>query len=356
MTEKVLKKGNELLAETAVRCGVNFFAGYPITPQTELLEYMSWRLPQEGGNFIQAESEVASSAMLVAAATAGARAMTATSGPGLSLMAENLALMCLARLPGLIVDVQRAATNITPEQSDYNFVVKGVGHNGMRGMVYAPSTLQEIVDLVPLALDNADKYMVPVFMMTDGMLGQMEEAVTIPDLKKERPYFHYTAPTGCVGRSPIGGRNQPRPTALGETDEDALEKARWDDYRMYREWVDTEARYERYWMDDAEYVIFSYGGSARIMRDAVRILRDGGVKAGMFRPITLFPFPEKQVAEIRAKAALTVEMAVPPMFHDDIRLHLNPLIPLRFYNRCGGNMVDEHEAAAAMRKLIEEVG
>ena len=355
MAEKVLMKGNELIAEAAVRCGVNFFSGYPITPQTELLEYMSWRLPQAGGHFIQAESEVASSAMLFAASTAGARAMTATSGPGLSLMAENLALMCLSRLPGLIVDVQRAATNITPEQSDYNFVVKGVGHNGMRGLVYAPASLQEAVSLVSLALDKADEYMVPAFLMTDGMIGQMEEPAVLPEYTTERPFLHYTAPTGCAGREPIMGRNQPRHTSINESDEDALEKARMDYYRLYREWVDTEAMYEEYMMDGAEYVIFAYGGSARIMRDAVKILRERGVKAGMFRPITLHPFPEKQVAAIRAKAALSVEMAIPPMFYDDVRLHLDRSIPLRFYNRCGGNMVDEYEAVEAMLSLIEEV-
>lgn len=349
-------KGNEVIAETAIRCGVNFFGGYPITPQSELLEYMASEMPRSGGVFIQAESEVASSTMVQAASLAGARAMTATSGPGLSLMAETLSCMAMARLPALIVDVQRAASNITPEQSDYNYVTKSLGHNGLRGMVFAPSNLQEASDLVRVALDKADKYMVPVFLMTDGMIGQMEEPVLLPDKNTERPYFNYVAPTGCAGRAKILGRGQPSGKGfLDSSSEDALERSRFECYKMYRSWVDEDVMYETYLMEDAEYVIISYGSSARICRDTVDIMRERGYKAGLFRAITLFPFPEKQVAAIKAKGVLSVEMAMPPMFYEDVRMNLDRNIPLRFYNRCGGNMVDEFEVADALQKLIEEV-
>lgn len=351
--DKLFKKGNEIIAEAAIRAGLQFFSGYPITPQTELLEYMSQELVDRGGVFVQAESELSAITMVQAASSAGARAMTATSGPGLSLMAETLNSIAMSRLPAVIVDVQRAASTIAPEQSDYNYVVKGLGHNGQRGLVCAPGNLQECADLTFWAFEKADQYSVPVFIMVDGMIGQMEESVLMPDAVTTRRTLAYTPPTGCAGRPAVQGKTQPRPVS-GQTSEDALESGRIENYNMYRKWVDTEALYEEYMMSDAEYVFIAYGSAARICRDAVRLLRNKGIKAGLFRPITLHPFPEKQIAAIQAKGVLTVEMALPPMLYDDVRLYINRSIPHTFYSRCGGNMVDEHEAAKEMLKLIKE--
>ena len=355
MSDRVFMKGNAVIAEAALRAGIDFFAGYPITPQSELLEYMSINMPKRGKVFIQAESEVASVSMVQAASIAGARSMTATSGPGLSIMAETLSNLVLCRLPAVIVDVQRAAGNLTPEQSDYNYVTKSLGHNGLRGLVYAPANLQEAADLTYASFEKAEKYSVPVFIMTDGVMGQMEEAVYLPDQYSGERHLDYIPPTGCTGRECVGGRTQPQPLASGETAEDALEahrKACWD---MYREWVDTEVMYDQYMMDDAEYVIIAYGTAARVCQDTVNILRGQGYKVGMFRLVTLYPFPEKQISNIKAKGVLTVEMALPPMLYDDVRLHLNPAIPHKYYIRCGGNMVDENEAAEAIIELKKEV-
>lgn len=355
MSDKVFMKGNEVIAEAAVRAGADFFAGYPITPQSELLEYMSQRMPELNRAFIQAESELASVSMVQAASIAGARSMTATSGPGLSLMAETLSNMALCRLPAVIVDVQRAAGNLTPEQSDYNYVTKSLGHNGLRGLVYAPANLQEAADLTYASFKKAEQYCVPVFLMTDGVIGQMEESVIMPDFSSDKPSLPYLPPTGCQGRAPIGGRTQPQPCSPDETAEDVLEKHRVDCYEMYREWVDTEVMYENYLMEDAEYAIIAYGSAARVCRDTVNILRAQGYRVGMFRPVTLYPFPEKQISALKVRGVLTVEMALPPMMYDDVRLHLDRTIPHKYYIRCGGNMVDENEAADELLTLIKEV-
>lgn len=353
MSDRVFLNGNAVIAEAAIRAGLDFFAGYPITPQTELLEYMSQNLPKKGKVFIQAESEVASVSMVQSASTAGVRSMTATSGPGLSLMAETLSNMALCRLPAVIVDVQRAAGNLTPEQSDYNYVTKGLGHNGLRGLVYAPANLQEAADITYAAFDQADKYSIPVIIMVDGIIGQMEEAVEMPDHYTGERHIDFIPPTGCEGRDPVGGRTQPQ-AADGQSAEDVLEQHRIETYNMYRDWVDTEVKIEEYQMEDADYVIIAYGSAARVCQDAVYMLRDRGYKVGMMRLVTLFPFPEKQVSSLKVKGVLTVEMALPPMLYDDVRIHLDQNIPHKYYIRCGGNMVDENEAAEAMMELIEE--
>lgn len=356
MSKKVLMKGNEVMAEAAVRAGANFFAGYPITPSSEMLEYLSWRLPECGRSFLQAESEVAAAAMIQAASIAGARAMTVTSGPGISLMAETLNNMAMTRLSGLFIDVQRAAGTIFPEQSDYNYVTKTLGHNGLRGFVLAPHTLQEAVDLVYLAFDKGEELETPVFIMSDGMIGQMEEPVELPPFKERTVPLKYIPPTGCEGREAVTGRMQPLATPTKSIEyvmEDSRKKC-WDDYCR---WVDEEVMYEEYMMEDAEYIIAAYGSSARICKDTVMMLRDSGFKVGMFRPISLFPFPKNQIRGFKSrgiKGVLSVEMALPPMFLDDVRLELDQSIPIRSYIRCGGVMVDEYEAYDKMLQLIRD--
>lgn len=355
---KAFMKGNEAVAEAVIRGGVDLFAGYPITPSSEMLEYASDHMGDIDAKFIQVESELAASTMLSAAGLIGRRAFTTTSGPGLALMTENLSNMILSRVTALFVVVQRAANNITPEQADYNYATKGLGHNGQRGYTLAPSTLQEAVDLAYTALDKGQELECPVLLMMDGMLGQMEEPVELPPYKPSKISTKLIPPTGCKGRQKVDSRSMPRPRSLTETMEDALERARNELYQDYQRWVDEEVLFEEYMMDDAEYVIVSYGSSARICRDAIKILREKGHHVGLFRLITLSPFPEKQIAAFKdrgIKGVLTVEMAMPPMLHYDVRLHLDQNIPCKFYNRCGGNIVDEIEAAEAMEKMIKEV-
>ena len=297
MSERMAIKGNEAISETAIRCGLDFFAGYPITPQTEMLEYISRRLPQEGKVFVQAESEIASSNMILGAAIGGARAMTATSGPGLALMAEVLCNFGIGRLPVVLVDVQRAFNTISPCQSDYNFLVKGLGHGGTRAFVTAPMNVQEAVDCTELSFEKAWEYCVPAILLIDGMLGQTTEGVVLPEKKTELPPPKYAVPTGR-------GNKAQRTFQLfngnyrGLFGEDATEACLVDNNRMYREWVKTEARSASYRMEDAEYAIFAYGSCARICLDVVDELRAEGYAVGMFRPITLFPFPELQIQAI----------------------------------------------------------
>ncbi len=351
---KTAIKGNEAISETAIRCGLDFFAGYPITPQTEMLEYISRRLPQEGKVFVQAESEIASSNMILGAAIGGARAMTATSGPGLALMAEVLCNFGIGRLPAVIVDVQRAFNTISPCQSDYNFLVKGLGHGGTRAFVTSPMNVQEAVDCTELSFEKAWEYCVPAILLIDGMLGQTTEGVVLPEKKTGLPPPKYNVPTGR-------GSKLQRTFQLfngnykGMFGENATEACLVDNNEMYRRWVDTEARYACHSMDDAEYVIFAYGSCARICLDTVKHLRSEGFKVGMFRPITLYPFPEKQIRALRGfKAALSVEMALPEQFFTDVAVNLDRSIPLHSYTRCGGNLVEAGDVADVMRKIIAE--
>ena len=355
---KTVMKGNEAVAEAAILSGLEFFCGYPITPQSELIEYMSWRIQQVNGIFIQAESEIGSSQMLTGASIAGSRCMTATSGPGLSLMTEALACMSLGRLPCVLIDVQRAFNCITPAQMDYNFVTKGFGHGGQHGFVLAPATVQEAVDCTRLAFEKAYQYNVPAILLMDGMLGQMMEAVTLPEPVERLNPVSYTVPAGIGTRSDgrrfyqsgYGGQYR------GLAAEAACEAQCTDNAAMYEQWVEEEVRYEAYRMEDAEFVIFAYGSAGRICLDAVELLREQGVKAGMFRPITLFPFPEKEIASLSGlRGALTVEMACPEMFGRDVKLFLDRSIPVCSYIRCGGNMVEPEAAARAVLEMIEEV-
>ncbi len=354
---KKVMKGNEAVAEAAIRSGLEFFCGYPITPQSELLEYMSWRVPQEGKVFVQAESEIGSSQMLTGASISGARCMTATSGPGLSLMAEALACMSLGRLPGVIVDVQRAFNCITPAQMDYNFVTKGFGHGGQHGFVLAPSTVQEAADCTRLAFEKAYEYNVPAVVLMDGMLGQMMESVELPEKVETLSPVTYKVPAGRGTRedrkgyyqSGYGGQYK------GLSGEEACEAACEDNAAMYREWTENETIVEKYRMEDAEYVIFAYGSSARICIDTIDILRREGIRAGLFQPITVFPFPEREIRSLKGiRGALSVEMAKPEQFARDIALFLDRKIPLKTYGHCGGNLPIPEEAAQVIREMAKE--
>jgi len=349
MAKKDLWKGNEAMSETALRAGCRFFAGYPITPQTPITEYLSWRLPEVDGVFIQAESELSAATMLIGAAISGTRALTATAGPGLSLMTESLSCLASARLPAVIVDVQRggAATgNLQGAQSDYNMVTKTLGHGGLKGLVYGPSTVEELCDIIYDAWEKAEEYRTPVFILSDASLGQMMEPVDIKPFKQldesrfDLPYVigREKSEKKVVQDTPYAG---PYNTFAENLD------CNYRKYNeIYEEWKEKEVLYENFMMDDAEYVIAAWGIAARIAKSAIRNLRKKGIKAGMIRPISLFPFPEKPFNELdekKIKGVLVVEMAIPALFYYDVKSQISKNIPVKANLHCGGYLSQADE-------------
>ena len=330
---KVLMKGNEALAEAAVRAGCRYFFGYPITPQNEIPQYLSKRLPEVGGVFLQAESEIAAINMVYGAAGAGARVMTSSSSPGISLKQEGITYIAGAELPCVIVNMQRGGPglgSIQPAQSDYFQAVKGGGHGDYKMLVLAPATIQEMVDLMGKAFDLADEYRNPVMILGDGILGQMMEGVEFPPEETvlslaEKPW----ATTGAKGRKP----NVVNSLFLDPVE---LEKHNHHLQRKYDRMA-KEVMWENYQTDDAELVLVGYGSSARIAKAAVDLARTQGIKAGLFRPITLSPFPKEALQESckHANHVLTVEMSMGQLV-EDVRYNLEFKVPVHFYGRCGG--------------------
>ncbi|MCR4442478.1 MAG: 3-methyl-2-oxobutanoate dehydrogenase subunit VorB [Peptococcaceae bacterium] len=350
--EKLFMKGNEAIAEAALRAGCSFFAGYPITPQNEIPEYMSRRLPELGGVFIQGESEVASINMLYGASAAGKRAMTSSSGPGLSLKAEGISYLAGAALPAVIVYVMRAGPglgHIMPGQNDYFQATKAPGHGGFKIMVMAPSTVQEAVDLTCRAFDYADRDRNPVMVLVDGVIGAMMESVTLPPYKKELPDKGDWIADGCRGR-------EPRLIRSFILDALALEDFNKKRAGMYERWQREDAVVEEFMTDDAEYVIAAYGTSARVARTSVRELRKEGLKAGLIRPATLVPFPYDSFAglgEKKVKGILVVEMTIPGQMIEDVRLGVGDRLPVYFLGRSGGVIVSPLEVK---EKVLELAG
>ena len=352
MAEKVLMKGNEALAEAAMRAGCRFFFGYPITPQTELAAYMSKRMPKVGGTFLQAESEIAAINMVYGAAAAGARVMTSSSSPGISLKGEGISYMAGADLPGVIINVQRGGPGlggIQPSQADYWQATRALGHGDFRVVVYAPSTVQEMADLAFTAFDVADKYRTPVMILADGMLGQMMEPVVMPeprDEQIEKPW----ATTGHKHARPHNVVNSLYLTA------DELERLNIERYERYAQIERDEQRAETFLVDDADVVVVAFGASARVARSAVVEARAKGVKAGLIRPITLWPFPVDalEAAVPTAKAFLTVEMNMGQMV-DDVRLAVNGRRPVEFFGRTGGVIPTPVEVLAQIEDLNDRM-
>ncbi len=352
MAEKVLMKGNEALAESALRAGCRFFFGYPITPQTELAAYMSKQMPKIGGTYLQAESEVAAINMVYGASAAGARVMTSSSSPGVSLKAEGISYMAGADLPGVIINIQRGGPglgSIQPSQSDYWQATKATGHGDFQVIVYAPSTVQEMADVAYEAFDVADKYRTPVMILGDGLLGQMMEPVILPEPKDlselpEKPW----ATTGHGHK-----RSHNVVNSLYLTAED-LEQLNIERYERYAQIKEQEQRSESYLTDDADIVVVAFGASARVARSAVNAAREKGIKAGLFRPITLWPFPEDALKATlpTARAYLDVEMNMGQMI-EDVRLVVEGKAPVEFLGRAGGmvptpeEVLDKIEAMAA---------
>ncbi len=329
---KVLMKGNEALGEAAVRAGCRYFFGYPITPQNELPHYLAQRLPEAGGVFLQAESEVAAINMVYGASGAGARVMTSSSSPGISLKMEGISYLAGAELPCVIVNMVRGGPGlggIQPAQSDYFQAVKGGGHGDYRLLVLAPASVQEMVDLTAKAFALADYYRNPVMILGDGILGQMMEPVEFPEAA-EKPTAKAWATTGAKNRQP----NLINSLYLAP---EKLEEHNQHMFSKYQQMKETESMAENYRTEDAEIVVVGYGSTARIAKAAVDMARKEGIKAGLFRPITLFPFPEKEIALAcgKAKQVLTVEMSMGQMI-EDVRLALNCRVPVSFYGRVGG--------------------
>lgn len=348
---KKLMKGNEAIAEAAIRGGCRAFFGYPITPQNEIPEYLSKRLPEVGGVFIQSESEVAAINMVYGAAGSGARAMTSSSSPGISLKQEGISYICGAELPCVIVNMVRGGPGlggIQPAQSDYFQAVKGGGHGDYHMLVYGPGTVQEAVNLIYDAFDKADQYRMPVMILGDGMLGQIMEAVEIPEFKDPATFPKKEWATDGTGF----GANRRIINSL-YIEPDVLEEINHRLFARYAELAEKELKYEAYMCDDAEVVLVAYGTVARISKSAVHTLRAMGIKAGLFRPITLYPFPEKQIAALAAKESVkrfvTIELSMGQMI-EDVRLAVNGAKPVSFFGRTGGNVMTPDDIVAVIKE------
>jgi len=353
MGEKVLMKGNEALAEAAIVAGCKHFFGYPITPQTEVAAYMSKRLPKIGGVYLQAESEVASINMVLGASASGVRVMTSTSSPGLSLMSEGISYIAGSDLPALIINVQRGGPGlggIQPSQADYWQATRSSGHGDFHMLVFAPSTVQEMVDLVSDAFTLGDKYRMPAMILSDGMLGQMMEPVVIPENRNDKPPEKSWAACGHQNKREHNVVNSLyiEPHVLEDLVRERFEK--------YSEIKRTEQRAEEYMMDDAEIVIVAYGASSRVSRSAIDTARKEGIKVGMIRPITLWPYPDKYIGEAipKAKVFLVVEMSMGQMI-DDVKLAVNGERPVEFYGRTGGVIPTPREIHQKVMELAEGV-
>lgn len=355
MAEKVLMKGNEALAESALRAGCRFFFGYPITPQTELAAYMSKRMPKIGGTYLQAESEIAAINMVYGASAAGARVMTSSSSPGISLKSEGISYMAGADLPGVIVNIQRGGPglgSIQPSQSDYWQATRATGHGDFHVVVFAPSTVQEMSDLAFAAFDVADKYRTPVMILGDGMLGQMMEPVELPD--PVDPADLPEKPWATVGHKHKRAHNVANSLYLTA---EALEELVVERFERYAEIERNEQRAESYLVDDAEIVLVAYGASARVARSAVNAARESGIKAGLVRPITLWPYPAEALKATfgTAKQYLVVEMNMGQML-DDVRLVVEGRAPVSFFGRTGGVIPTPAEVLEHIKELNEKVG
>ncbi len=348
---KVLIKGNIAIAEGAIAAGCRLFFGYPITPQNEIPEHMSKRMPEVGGVYLQAESEVAAINMVYGAAAAGARAITTSSSPGISLMQEGISYLVTCELPCVIVNVVRGGPglgNVLAAQSDYFQAVKGGGHGDYHLITLAPWSGQEMYELTYLAFDIADRYRHPVMVLADGVLGQTMEPVEIGHLPQPTPPPKPWATTGAKGRK----KNIINSLIIvGEE----LEKINRRIFAKYEEIKDKETRWQEIETDDAEIILVAYGTSARVCKMVVDLARKEGFKVGLFRPITLFPFPSKRLWELagKVKAMLVVEMSMGQMI-EDVKLSVECRCPVHFYGRTGGVIPMPKEVLAKVKEILTD--
>jgi 2-oxoglutarate ferredoxin oxidoreductase subunit alpha len=345
-------KGNEAIAEAAIQAGCRYFFGYPITPQNQIPEYMSRRMPEVGGTFLQAESEISAINMVYGAAGAGARVMTSSSSPGISLKQEGISYIACAELPCVIVNIVRSGPGlggILPSQGDYFQSVKGGGHGDYRLIVYAPSSVQEAADCVMEAFEASDYYRVPALVMGDGMIGQMMEPVEFKQPKKRELPEKVWAAKGYDGSRERAIVN----SLYIEAEEMSVVNARLQG--VYREIEKNETQYEEYMMDDAEICIVAYGTTSRIARNAItKARKELGIKAGLIRPITIWPFPSQPIAEAakKVKAFLAVEMSTGQMV-EDVRLAVNGARPVSFFGTTGGIIPTPGQIIEKLKQIKE---
>ena len=356
MAEKILMKGNEAIAISAIRNGADGYFGYPITPQSEVMETLMKERPwlTTGMVVLQAESETSSINMVYGGACCGKKVMTSSSSPGISLMCEGISYLAGAELPCVVVNCQRGGPGlgtIQASQSDYNQCVKGGGHGDYNAIVLAPASAQDMYDYVDLGFDLAFKYRTPVIILADGIIGQMMEKV---ELREEKPrmtaeQIREIAPWATCGKP--AGRPYNVITSLA-LESDVQERFNQKLGAKYARIKEDEVRYETYMADDAEYIFVAFGCSSRICEAVVDILREEGIKAGLLRPVTLFPFPEKKLAEMSGtvRSMMSIELNMGQMV-DDVRLAVNGKCPVGFYGRQGGNIFTPEEIVAEFKKF-----
>ena len=354
--EVKLMKGNEAIAHAAIRCGADGFFGYPITPQTEIIETLSALKPWEttGMVVLQAESEVASINMLYGGAGAGKRVLTTSSSPGVALMQEGIAYMAGAEVPGVIVNVQRGGPGlgtIQPSQADYFQATRGGGNGDYNVIVLAPNSVQEMADFVDLAFELAFKYRNPAMILSDGVIGQMMEKVVLPPMKPRRTEEQILkeCPWASTGRTK---NRQPNIITSLELKPEEMEKRNLALQAKYELCKKNEVRFETEYCDDAEYAVVAFGSAARIAEKAVDIARAEGIKVGLFRPITLWPFPEKQIAKLaqQVKGILVAEINAGQMIQD-VKLAVNGITPVEHFGRLGGIVPDPQEIVDNIKKI-----
>ena len=348
MAEKVLMKGNEAMAEAAITAGCRHYFGYPITPQTEVAAYMAKRMPKIGGTFLQAESEVAAINMVIGAASAGVKVMTSSSSPGISLKQEGISYLAGCELPALVVNVQRGGPGlggIQPSQSDYFQACKGGGHGDYHLIVLAPATVQEMYDLTFKGFYLAEKYRMTTMILADGTMGQMMEPVQLTDVKIpviEKPW-------ATNGTKNHAGRNIVNSLSLLPEELEVWNHRR---YERYAEVEKNEVMYEEFMTEDADIVIVAFGIAARVSKNAIAEARKMGIKAGLIRPITLWPFPKDALlkASAKAKAFISVELNMGQMI-EDVKLAINCSKPVHFVGRTGGMIPSPEEVLAKIKEI-----
>ena len=356
--EVLLMKGNEAIAHAAIRCGCDGYFGYPITPQSEVLETLAAEKPWEttGMVVLQAESEVASIYMIYGGGAAGKKVMTSSSSPGVALMQEGITYMAGAEVPGVIVNVQRGGPGlgtIQPSQGDYNQATRGGGNGDYNVIVLAPCSVQEMADFVDLAFDLAFKYRNPTMILSDGIIGQMMEKVELGEMKPRwtEAQIREKCPWAVCGKSADRKRNVITSLAL---DAHVQEAHNIKLQSKYKEIIENEQQWSTYMTEDAEYLLVGYGSMSRIGEAVVDAAREEGYKVGIIRPITLFPFPEKPIKELlpQLKGILTIEMSAGQMV-EDVRLTANGAVPVHFYGRTGGIIPAPEEIMDALVKIIK---
>ncbi len=352
MADRVLMKGNEAIAEAAIRAGCKHYFGYPITPQTEIAAYMAKKMPKIGGVFLQAESEIASINMVYGAAAAGVRVMTSSSSPGISLKAEGLSYIAGSDVPALVVNVQRGGPGlggIQPSQSDYFQATKGGGHGDYRMIVLAPASVQEMASLTVKGFNLADKYQITSMILADGTVGQMMEPISFEDVEIET----YEKPWALTGTNCERKHNIVNSLYLKPEE---LEAKNFERYQKYKVIEENEALWEEYMMEDAKYCVVAFGIAARVAKNAVVAAREQGIKVGLIRPITLWPFPKdalKKAAD-KVKGFISVELNMGQMI-EDIRLYTESKKPIALCNRTGGMIPSPEEVLESIKNAQKGV-